>query len=315
MRVAVAGTGRLGVAIMEPLLASPKHEVVTLMMNGRSMHGFARTRHAWMSRMLPKRESPVPWAIGARVPLLWLDTQSEAELAPIRALEPDLLITCGFSIILKPPLLAVPRIGCVNVHSSLLPKHRGPCPFNHVILAGDAESGVTFHVTAEGIDTGDILDQAAYAIEPADTAFAVYNKSCVAAGERVLAVLDRIEADGLAGVAQDASQASYDPKISAEAFEIAWERPAAELHRQFRSCMPYEQIYFWQDGKRVRVMRASFNAEPCDAPPGTVVRTRPGVTVATGAGTFTVFAGMSGRRVPMLWPMPWNRPAEGEFLA
>ncbi len=314
MRVAVAGTGRLGVAILAPILESDRHTPVALILNGRATHGFKRSIHEWQGRLMPQSESPLPIAMANGIPRFWLDTQSEAELAALRSFEIDLLITCGFSIILKRPLLDLPKIGCINVHSSLLPKHRGPCPFNHVILAGEKESGVTFHVTDAKIDTGDIVDQVAFPVEEMDTAFAIYNKACATARDRVLPVLDQIEENGIVGRPQSKADATYDKKITRAQLRLDWNRPAAELHRLYRSCMPYEHTYFNHGDREVRVLRAGFDPNPVGANPGTVVRTRFGVRVATPDGAFIVIAGLAGRRVPRLWPMPWNRPREGDVL-
>ena len=145
MRVVVAGTGRLGAAILEPLLES-SHEVAGLVLNGQRTRGVWR-RYQATSPLLGLLDAPVRIARQSAIPMVWLDQMELSHVDAVANLKPDLLITCGFGIILKKPLLSIPTIGCVNVHSSLLPKHRGPMPFNWVVLQGDTETGVTFHVT------------------------------------------------------------------------------------------------------------------------------------------------------------------------
>jgi len=248
-----------------------------------------------------------------RIPIVWLDRMDDPGLAEIRAFKPDLLITCGFSIILKKKLLALPAIGCINIHSSLLPKHRGPCPFNYAILAGDSETGVTFHVTEEAIDSGNILDQVRIPLVSTDTGLTVYRKACEAARAHVLAVVDAIEQDGLRGVPQDRSQATYDKKLTAEDATIRWDRSAVELERLVRGCYPTMPVRFQHRGTTVYVLRASSDPRHVDAPPGTVLSDSP-LRVATSEGAFTIRAAGTRFPVPWMWPAPWNRPNVGDRL-
>lgn len=314
MRIAIAGTGQLGASIMGPLVESGEHDVVALIQNGRAYQGYKRRLLRIREAYLPRNRSPIALARHHRIPMHWLDDMSEEALAPIRSLEPDLLITCGFGLILKKPLLDLPTIGCVNVHSSLLPKHRGPSPFLYVILSGEPESGVTFHITEEGIDTGDILDQAAFPVDSTDNALAIYYKACSLAGERVLGVVEKIEQSGLQGTPQPTEGASYDKKFKKSDLYIDWTLPATGIDRFIRALEPFMHARFRHDGHDVVLFRAEHRSHVVDADPGKIVDTHP-IKVATGEGTLTITAAFTRHPVPFMWPLPWNPPQRGDTLA
>src|SRR5690242_16869244 len=132
MRILVAGGGRLAVSVIEPL-RDAGHDIVGLLQNGRRTPPNKRARFRATRMFVPPALDPAALAYRARIPVHWLDQMDDAELDPLRALEPDLILTAGFSIIFNDPMLSLPGLGCVNVHSSLLPKHRGASPFGHVI--------------------------------------------------------------------------------------------------------------------------------------------------------------------------------------
>jgi methionyl-tRNA formyltransferase len=313
MRIAIAGSGRLAYSLMQGLRGG-RHELVALVQNGRATRGFNRTLVTACTSVLPVPDSVTGLAARARMPIVWIDRMTGEELAPLRKLEPDVLLVGGFSIILKRPILDLPRIGCVNVHSSLLPKHRGPNPFSAVILAGEAETGVTFHVMDEGIDTGDILEQHAFPITAEDTALTTYNKACSLAGEHIAAVMDRVEREGLWGSPQDNTVATYDQKLDREGAQIDWRKPARYIERLMRAAKPFIVPSFSYAGRTIFVTQIRWDAVATHEAPGTVVIARPFVRVATGEGTVTLVVAYTRTPLPWIWPAPWNRPRAGEKL-
>lgn len=312
MRIALAGSGGLAHGILRALLDS-HHEVVALVQNGRTYRGVPGSLKLGLLRAFPLESSVTGLCVRRRVPIVFIDKMNDAELAPLRALQPDLLLVAGFSIILKRPILDLPRVGCVNVHTSLLPRHRGPNPFSAVVLAGERESGVTFHIIDEGIDTGAVVDQYAFEVTPKDTAMSVHHKGSKVAAEKVLGVIDTIARDGLRGTPQDETLATYDQRLSHEACRIDWTRSAEELHRLFRGCRPFMIPWFdWREG-RVFVTIIKPDDTPVDAPPGMVMENRPRLRIATGKGSVVVVSAYT-KRFPWLWPSRWNRPEKGERL-
>jgi len=315
MRIAVAGSGRLAACLMRALLDSP-HDVVALVQNGRQTRSVMRTVTASTAYLFGPQTSVLGLAARNEVPVIWIDRMDEDELSALRLLEPDVLLVGGFSIILKRPILDLPRLGCVNCHSSLLPKHRGPNPFSAVILGQDQETGVTFHVVEEGIDTGDILDQYAFDLAPNETALQVYHRCCNLAGEHVEAVMDRIEAKGrIEGTPQDLDAATYDARLTEQDVCVDWSQPVRDIGRMTRACRPFLLARFHSRGKTVYLTRIRTDDEEVDAEPGAVVASSGLVRVATGQGTLTIVSAYARAPIPWVWPAPWNRPKPGEKLA
>ncbi len=313
MRIALAGSGQLAVSMLHPLLDSA-HEIVAVVQDGRRTKGIQRAIAPYADGLLMSSGGLAFLAARRGLPILWIDAMNEDELAPLRALEPEILLVGGFSVILRKDLLALPRLGCVNMHSSLLPRHRGPNPFYAVVRAGEQESGITFHVMDEGIDTGDILEQTAFPLSPTDTPYSVYEAACALAAERVVPVMNRIALEGLHGIPQDPALASYDKKPTEADALIQWETPAAAIERQVRALASLHPAYFLHEGKRVLVTRATWSPEPHGTRPGTVLANRPSVSVAAGDGRVTIVSAHLAGAVTLLWPAPWKRPETGIVL-
>jgi methionyl-tRNA formyltransferase len=314
MRIAIVGDGRLAMNLMEPLLAS-KHEVVALVQDGRKAGKIRRFLHEAAGRLLGPLAGIIGLALRNGIPVIWINRMTEEELAPLRAACPDVILVGGFAIILKKPILELPRIGCVNTHSSLLPKHRGPNPFVAVIQAGDEQSGVTFHQIDEGIDTGPILEQYPFPIRPQDTALEVYRRACEFAGLHVAEVMDRIEQRGMYGRPQDEAAATYDKKLQRADSHIDWTQPARVIERKVRGLRPFMVGRFRFRGYTVTTTRVRFEETKTDAAPGTILSTTPFVRIATGEGVITLLAAYAAAAVPWIWPAWWNKVKAGERVA
>jgi len=313
MRIAFAGSGYLGASLVRPIMES-RHELVALIQDGRGVGKLSRRAHPPLNRWLRGDRSLMGIAARAGIPIVWLNRMDPHELAPLAEAAPDLILVGGFGIILKSPVLNLPRLGCVNTHSSLLPRHRGPNPFTSAILAGDAESGVTFHRMDEGIDTGPILARHRVSIEPHETAGTLHKKLSNLAGEQVLSMLDAVERGGLDGTPQDPALATYDKAPKLEDTYIDWAEPAEGIERRIRALNPIHRSRFWWRGRFVYVLRAEYDEKPVNAEPGTVLRVRPRVVVATGKGRLMLRAAYTYAPLPWSWPAPWSGPQKGEVL-
>jgi methionyl-tRNA formyltransferase len=311
MRIALAGTGTLGACLMEPLLRS-HHQVVALVQNGRKTKGVRRVINPAFAGVFAGRINPVGMAQRNNIPIIYIDTMSEAELEPLRLTGPDILLVGGFGIIIKEPLLELPRMGCVNCHSSLLPKHRGPNPFTSVILAGEKESGVTFHIVTEEVDAGPIITQSTLTVEDDDTGGTLYHRASHLAGDRVLAMLEQVEKKGLEGKRQKKAGASYDPKLTPEDSFITWGDTAEDIARLVRACAPFQLARFRHKNREILVSKADYDPTPVDAEPGTIVESSPRVVIATGSGTVRLRVAIAPKPVPWVWPVPWGRPKPGD---
>lgn len=313
MRIAFAGGGRLGTNILNALVAS-RHEVVAVVQNGRQTKGWRRRVYPWIGRFVGTSVSVTGIALRERIPIVWIDRMTDAELAPLRDLGIDLLLVGGFGIILKKPLLTLPRLGCLNCHSSLLPRNRGPNPFAGAILAGDEETGITFHVMEEGIDTGDIVRQFAVPIAPSDTAASLYISTSRIAGEEVVETLDAIEQDGLHGTPQDHDAATYLPKLKPTDYWIDWSKSAVEIDRLVRALYPFEMARFRWRGRTVYLARCTAQPYEGDLPPGTICEEGVRLSIATGEGAIRIDFAYTTRPVLFTWPPVLGRPRLGDAL-
>lgn len=209
-----------------------------------------------------------------------------AALALVRELEPELIVVVAYGRFLPDDILDYPRFGCINVHSSLLPKYRGAAPINWAVLNGDAETGVTIQHMATEMDTGDIIAQETTPIDPNETVETVHDRLAgLGAGLLVRAVAD-IAAGTASRTPQDASQMTLAPLLSRELSPMDWSRTAWELHNQVRGLIPWPAAVTELGGYRCKVFSTVTIEEHTDAAPGTVLEAgKNGIKVACGGGT------------------------------
>ena len=215
----------------------------------------------------------------------------------IRSLQPDLIVVAAFGQILPQELLDIPRLGCVNIHASLLPGLRGAAPIQWAVINGDAESGVTLMQMNAGLDTGDILFQEKVAIGPQETGESLYEKLAELGGQMIVRYLPAIESGDINPVPQDDERSSYAPMLCKEMGEIDWTMPAAQIERRLRGMLPWPGAYTKLDGHVLKIWSAEV-AEGMDrgkgmpaqqAMPGTVLCTdKTRIFVSTGDGVLAL---------------------------
>ncbi|KAB2935760.1 MAG: methionyl-tRNA formyltransferase [Candidatus Contendobacter sp.] len=233
-------------------------------------------------RASPLKACAVAAGIPVYQPATLRDAAAQAELA---ALKPDLLVVAAYGLILPLSVLAIPRLGCVNVHASLLPRWRGAAPIHWALLAGDAETGVSLMQMDAGLDTGPVLARAVYPIPRGITGGELYERLAKLGAETLLAILPDLLAGRLTPEPQDESLVTRAPKLDKTDLELDWGRPALELERRVLTFNPYPVARTYLDGQPLRIWRARAEAEPAADPPGTVLREdRDGIVVATGSG-------------------------------
>ena len=303
--------GMLAIRMLEAIDAS-EHKLVLVVQDGRRQGRLGPLLKPMIGAILGSRTDPAAFAHRRQIPICWLVAQSEAELPKLRRAKPDLLLVGGFGMILKPPVLEIPRLGCVNGHWSLLPRFRGPHPATAVILADEQKTGLTFHVMTPGIDDGDIIDQTSFDISPHDTAVDLCRRAAFLGGQRVVDVLDQIEKDGLRGRAQIKENGSYQRRLRPDQARLHWLESAAHLDRLVRAAMA-PLAWFPFRGERVIVTASDWDGAPISEPPGTVVGLGP-LRIATGAGTLTILRAFRHGIVPWAWPRWLDSPRVGDVL-
>ena len=227
MRVVFIGTGGIGVPALQALLRSGKHQLT----------GVVTQPDKPIGREQRIEPSPIKKAlIGTEMPILQpariKDRQSIEE---IRGLLPDVIVVMAYGQILPRTILEIPSLACLNLHASLLPRHRGAAPIQAAIAWGDSETGITVMYVDEGLDTGDILLQRKIDILPTDTGGSLHDRLAQIAPETLLEALKLLAQGNAPRVPQDNALATHAPKLSRENGRIDWVEPAKVIERKIRA--------------------------------------------------------------------------------
>ncbi len=203
----------------------------------------------------------------------------------LRALAPDVIVVAAYGEILRPAVLAIPPLGCLNLHASLLPRWRGASPVHAALLAGDGETGVTLMLMDEGMDTGPILAQVREPIRPDDTRGSLTARLAHRAAELLVRELPRWARGEIEPRPQDEARATYTRPLRKADGRIDWARPAVYLERQVRACDPWPGAFTTWKGEVLKVWRTRVGDGRPTAPPGTVLGVEgEALAVATGEG-------------------------------
>ena len=206
-------------------------------------------------------------------------------LAILKELSPELIVVAAYGRILPVDILELPPRGCINVHSSLLPKYRGSAPINWVILNGEDETGVTIQYMAEGVDTGDIIAAATTPISLEENAQELYYRLADMGAELVTEVVSNMAAGELHAVPQDHEKASHAPMLSKELSEIDWNRTARQIHDQVRGLYPWPSAITEIDGIRCKIFKTALCGETTGKEPGSFVQAdKHGMKIACQGG-------------------------------
>ncbi len=276
-KVIFAGTPEFSVPSLQALIASPARVIAVYTQPDRPA---GRGRRIAAS---PVKEAALAHGLPVRQPAsLRRDAAAVAALAELKA---DLMVVVAYGLMLPPEVLAAPRLGCVNVHASLLPRWRGAAPIQRALLAGDQETGISIMRMEAGLDTGPVYLVRPLRIAPRETGGSLHDGLARLGAEALMEALPGIVEGSLHPEPQDASQATYASKLSKEEASIDWRRSAEEIDRQVRAFNPWPVAATDMDGTTLRIWESLALERHVDAAPGTVVAaTREGIDVATGLG-------------------------------
>lgn len=211
--------------------------------------------------------------------------KDEDAIERIKSFEPDIIITAAYGQILPKELLEIPPYGAINVHASLLPRHRGGAPIHRAIIEGDSESGVTIMYMEEGLDSGDMISQASTEITSSDTTGSLHNRLSEIGSKLLLDTLPDIFNDAHTASPQDESLVTYSPNISKEDERLDWTHSARLVDCRIRGLSPWPGAYTMHEGARVKLYFSKFINAPTKSEAGTIVsKTENGFTVACGDG-------------------------------
>ena len=207
----------------------------------------------------------------------------------VAELQADIMVVVAYGLILPQAVLDMPRLGCINVHGSLLPRWRGAAPIQRALWAGDAETGVTIMQMDAGLDTGAMLCKLKCPITPDDTSASLYDSLAQLGPQGLLLTLEQLMQGNARAETQDDALATYAEKLSKEEARLDWRLPAVQLARYIRAFNPWPISYFLIEGQPVKVWKAEALDMNVAVQPGTILQAdRQGIRVATAAGVLNI---------------------------
>ena len=274
LRIVFAGTPEFAAEHLRALLDSP-HQLVAVYSQPDRPAGRGQKLAA-----SPVKQLAVANAIPVYQPASLRTEEAQAELA---ALKPDLLVVVAYGLILPQAVLDIPRLGCINIHASLLPRWRGAAPIQRAIEAGDPESGVTVMQMEAGLDTGPMLLKVRTPITADDTGGSLHDRLARLGPQAVLQAIAGLAAATLHGEVQDDGLATYAHKLNKDEARLDWTRPAVQLERLIRAFQPWPICHSTLNGEALKVHAAELG-EGSGAPGTILAADKQGLTVACGQG-------------------------------
>ena len=256
-RLIFAGTPDFAVPSLQALIDSP-HDVCAVYTQPDRPAGRGQRLQA-----SPVKQTALENHIPVYQPQTLKDSDAQKQLAELQA---DLMIVAAYGLILPQKVLDMPRLGCVNIHASLLPRWRGAAPIQRAIAAGDQETGITLMQMAKGLDTGDMLAIARCPIHDDDTGQTLHDRLATLGAKLLAEHIDQIET--LHATPQDPDAVSYAHKLDKTEAQIDWQQPADVLARQVRAFNPFPVAYTEFNGKRLRIWAAHVSHQPTDLAAG-----------------------------------------------
>lgn len=262
LNIIYAGTPEFAVPALEGLIAS-EHRVVAVYTQPDRPAGRGRKLQASPVKQCAQRHG---------IPVMQpVSLKASQDIDALAGFKPDLMVVAAYGLILPQSVLDLPRLGCVNIHASLLPRWRGAAPIQRAILAGDESTGITLMQMDIGLDTGDMLAVTTIPISENMTGADLHDKLKVLGADLLVEHLDAIAHGALQPTPQDNDKACYASKLSKQEASIDWSKSAQQLSREIRAFNPWPVSFTSLDQKPVKIWSAEVNSIPTGAAPGVVL--------------------------------------------
>uniref|UniRef100_A0A486XUG5 Methionyl-tRNA formyltransferase n=1 Tax=Rheinheimera sp. BAL341 TaxID=1708203 RepID=A0A486XUG5_9GAMM len=280
LRIIFAGTPDFAARHLQALIAS-EHQVVAVYTQPDRPAGRGQQLQPSAVKQLAQQHN-----IAVYQPKSLKKAPAQAELAALHA---DLMVVVAYGLILPQVVLDSPRLGCINVHGSLLPRWRGAAPIQRAIWAGDHETGITIMQMDAGLDTGAMLSKVSCAIEDNDTSASLYEKLAVLGPQALLAALQQLPALQQQAQLQDDSLASYAEKLHKDEALLDFNKSAFALQREIRAFNPWPVSYISLTQGNIKIWQANVSSSGTDKAPGTVLAAdKHGVAIACAEGQLLI---------------------------
>jgi methionyl-tRNA formyltransferase len=300
MKIAFAGTPEFARAALEAIAADGFEIVLVLTQPDRPAGRGMKLQASPVKQFALGRDWPVAQPRSLRLDGKYLDDAAAARQA-IEAAKPDLMVVAAYGLILPQWVLDAPRLGCLNIHASLLPRWRGAAPIHRAVEAGDAETGITIMQMDAGLDTGAMLLREALAIGDDSTA-RLHDRLAALGGRLIVQALHQAQAGTLKAEAQPAEGVSYAHKVEKHEALVDWSQDAAAIVRRIRAFDPFPGASSPLDGEMLKLWAAHARAGTAAERPGTLLAVGPaGIEVAAADSTVVVLTELQragGKRLP-----------------
>lgn len=281
MRIVFIGAGEIGVPTLEALLHS-EHDVVAVLTQADKPAGRAQ-----ILEPPPIKKALIGKARPPRAPILQPKRIKDPEaIRQIAALTPDAIVVMAYGQILPRDVLDIPKIACLNLHASLLPRWRGAAPIQAAIAAGDQETGITVMHMDEGLDTGDMLLQRKIDITSKETGGSLHDRLAQIAPDALLESLQLLAKGTAARFPQDHTAATHAPKLKREDGRLDWSQPADIIERKIRAFNPWPGAFMELDGRNLKIFSASIVNR--SGQPGQILQSDKALIIAAGTGALSL---------------------------
>ena len=275
MKIIFAGTPDFAATHLQALIS--QHEVVAVYTQPDRPAGRGKKLNASPVKLLAEQNN-----LPIHQPQSLKDPEQQTILANLQA---DIMVVVAYGLILPQVVLDAPRLGCINVHGSILPRWRGAAPIQRAVEAGDKETGVTIMQMDAGLDTGAMLTITRCPIEPSETSGSLYDKLAALGAPALLSTLDKLKAGTAVAVAQDNEQSTYAKKIDKAEALIDWSQPAIIIDQRIRAFSPFPAAYTEIEGLRVKIWAAQTSTQQLGTPGEIVAADDNGLLVGCGQGS------------------------------
>ena len=281
MKIIFAGTPDFAAAHLQALIDSDQHQVVAVYTQPDRPAGRGKKLTASAVKQLACDHN-----LTVLQPPSLKDSDAQQQLASFEA---DIMIVVAYGLILPQVVLDTPRLGCINVHGSLLPKWRGAAPIQRAVEAGDKETGICIMQMDAGLDTGPVISVARCAIEDSDTSGSIYQKLSELGAPTLLVALEKMASGVAVAEQQDDSQSTYARKIDKSEALINWSMSAQEISRRVRAFNPFPATFSHIGGDRVKIWGASATDKQSNNSAGAIIHAdAEGILVQTGRGQLLI---------------------------